>query len=98
MAGLLAGGWLSDRFGVSQAIMASVVCLAARALVPTRTIYLDLLTFGGGIALAVSNGLVVYASLGSARRWLNFSHAFYSGGTLVLGFLLISIVWLPPVI
>ena len=94
MAGLLTGGWLSDRLGVSQAILVSVVCLAAGALVPTGAIYLDLLTFGGGIALAVSNGLVVFASSGSAGRWLNFTHAFYRGGTLVLGFLLISIVWL----
>ena len=55
------------------------VCLAAGAVVPAGAIYLDLLTFGGGIALAVSNGLVVFASAGSAGRWLNFTHAFYRG-------------------
>lgn len=94
MTGLLLGGMVSDRFGPRVAVGASLACLAAGALLTgSPPVWFDLLMAGGGIALAVSNGLVAHADWQDAGRWLNFTHAFYRGGTLVLGLMLIPSNW-----
>ena len=91
LAGLLVGGLLSDRFGVRVATGTATLLLAIGVLALTGEAGFACLMLGGGIALAVANGLASTLDPVAAGRWLNFIHAFYRGGTLAFGLLLLPI-------
>lgn len=77
LIGVLVGGLAKDVLGARIAICISGVFFAIGSIGSLQASSVLWLALGGGVALAVCNGIFESPCRDVAGRWLNFTHAFY---------------------
>ena len=84
LIGVLVGGLTKDLLGARIAICISAVFFGIGAIGSLQASSILWLALGGGVALAVCNGMFESPSADAAGRWLNFTHAFYRCTSLIV--------------
>lgn len=84
LIGVLVGGLAKDLLGARIAICISAVFFGIGAIGSLQASSILWLALGGGVALAVCNGMFESPSADAAGRWLNFTHAFYRCTSLIV--------------
>ena len=84
LIGVLVGGLTKDLLGARIAICISAVFFGIGAIGSLQASSILWLALGGGVALAVCNGIFESPSADAAGRWLNFTHAFYRCTSLIV--------------